>query len=110
MPQSTTVSSTAVPLPAFTFQSSPSQLSSLGAAVTAATGSSANSTLRGANLPVPGDDPYVFVEVGPDSLTVNSISTHVVMSEDNDDVHMETDNQGRHSSVLMDLPVQHLQH
>ncbi|PVD22317.1 hypothetical protein C0Q70_18126 [Pomacea canaliculata] len=93
VPQSTTVSSTAVPLPAFTFQSSPSQLSSLGAAVTAATGSPANGTLRGANLPVPGDDPYVFVEVGPDSLTVNSISTHVVMSEDNDDVHMETDNQ-----------------
>ena len=30
-------------------------------------------------------DPYVFVEVGPDSLTVNSISTTVVVSEEVDE-------------------------
>lgn len=37
-------------------------------------------------------DPYVFVEVGPDSVTVNSVSTTVVVSEEMDDNDsMDTD-------------------
>nr|KAG5690909.1 hypothetical protein BaRGS_003400 [Batillaria attramentaria] len=44
------------------------------------------STLEEMGAPAPGEDPYVFVEVGPDSVTVNSISTHVVMSDDGGDM------------------------
>ena len=47
-------------------------------------------------------NPYVFVEVGPDSLTVNSISTAVVVSEEVDE-DMDLGNSQQGESVFVDL-------
>ncbi|KAK7475429.1 hypothetical protein BaRGS_00033310 [Batillaria attramentaria] len=69
-----------------TSSTQPTQHSPSATTTTAAPDSVRDSTLEEMGAPAPGEDPYVFVEVGPDSVTVNSISTHVVMSDDGGDM------------------------
>lgn len=67
-----------------TFSSSSSSSHSVSVSATATSGEGSD-PLEEMGAPAPGEDPYVFVEVGPDSVTVNSISTHVVMSGEGGD-------------------------